>query len=93
MEAGYEAEKQQAIAELEEIKNGYKSSHWMWFIFPQLNGLGFSYMAKFYGIKCLNEVQQYLEHQAFGFLLILKIVSVHEATFLPLGSVTSIELW
>lgn len=61
-------EKSYSIA-LEEIKNGYKSSHWMWFIFPQLDGLGFSYMAKFYGIKCLKEVQEYLDHPILGMRL------------------------
>ena len=35
---------------LSEIKNGRKESHWMWYIFPQLKGLGFSSMAEFYGI-------------------------------------------
>lgn len=54
---------------LEEIKQGFKSSHWMWFIFPQLDGLGFSYMSKFYGIKCLKEVQEYLDHPILGMRL------------------------
>ena len=36
---------------LKEIKNGYKESHWMWFIFPQLEFLGYSETAKYYGIK------------------------------------------
>lgn len=51
---------------LMEIKQGYKSSHWMWFIFPQLEGLGSSYMANFYGIKCLDEARQYLAHPILG---------------------------
>ncbi len=36
---------------LAELQNGRKRSHWMWFIFPQINGLGFSSTAKFYAIK------------------------------------------
>ena len=51
---------------LSEIKNGHKSTHWMWYIFPQLEILGFSYMAKFYGIKNIKEAQAYLEHPILG---------------------------
>ena len=46
---------------LEEIKAGHKSSHWIWYIFPQLGALGFSPTAKFYGIADLNEARAYLE--------------------------------
>lgn len=46
---------------LEEIKAGEKQSHWMWFIFPQLKGLGMSYMANYYGIKNLEEAKEYLK--------------------------------
>ena len=45
---------------LAEIKNGFKESHWMWFIFPQLRGLGFSEMADYYGIDGLAEARAYL---------------------------------
>lgn len=47
---------------LQEIKNGRKQSHWIWFIFPQLQGLGSSYMSKMYAIKDLNEAKAYLDH-------------------------------
>ena len=47
---------------LNEIKNGKKRSHWMWFIFPQLRGLGTSNMAHIYGISGLDEAKAYLEH-------------------------------
>jgi uncharacterized protein (DUF1810 family) len=40
---------------LKEIKLGRKTSHWMWFIFPQLRGLGYSQKASFYGITCADE--------------------------------------
>ena len=47
---------------LKEIKNGKKRSHWMWFMFPQLRGLGTSTMAHKYGIIDLGEAKAYLEH-------------------------------
>ena len=46
---------------LEEIKNGRKETHWMWFIFPQLVGLGYSYYANYYGIFSLEEAREYLK--------------------------------
>ena len=51
---------------LSEIKNGYKQSHWMWFIFPQHKALGFSATSKFYGISDLKEAEQYLSHPILG---------------------------
>ena len=47
---------------LREIKNGKKRSHWMWYMFPQLRGLGKSSMAHAYGIEGLDEAKAYLEH-------------------------------
>lgn len=46
-----------------EIKNGYKRSHWMWYIFPQLADLGYSATAKFYGIKNKDEAIAYLQNE------------------------------
>ena len=43
-----------------EIRSGRKRSHWMWYIFPQLRGLGHSSMADYYGISCLDEARAYL---------------------------------
>ena len=45
---------------LAEIRSGRKRSHWMWYIFPQIRGLGFSSMAEFYGIDGLEEARAYL---------------------------------
>ena len=45
---------------LEEIREGYKRSHWIWYIFPQLKGLGFSGMSDYYGIADLNEAKAYI---------------------------------
>ena len=47
---------------LREIKNGKKVSHWMWYMFPQLRGLGTSFMANMYGISGLAEAKAYLTH-------------------------------
>ena len=47
---------------LEEIRNGEKRSHWIWFIFPQLAVLGQSGNAKYYGISGLDEAKAYLAH-------------------------------
>ena len=51
---------------LAELRAGRKQSHWMWFIFPQLRGLGRSSTAQHYGIGSLNEAQAYLEHPMLG---------------------------
>ncbi len=51
---------------LTELKNGNKTSHWMWFIFPQLQGLGKSSTAIFYSITSLNEAEEYLDHPILG---------------------------
>ena len=55
---------------LKEIKNGKKRTHWMWFIFPQLRGLGMSNMAYKYGIADLDEAKAYLAHDVLGARLI-----------------------
>jgi uncharacterized protein (DUF1810 family) len=49
-----------------EIKTGRKRSHWMWYIFPQLTGLGFSSMAERFAIHDLPEAQAYLAHPVLG---------------------------
>ncbi|WP_018476561.1 DUF1810 domain-containing protein [Pontibacter roseus] len=51
---------------LTEIKSGRKRSHWMWYIFPQLQGLGYSETARFYAIQNLQEARLYLEHPVLG---------------------------
>jgi uncharacterized protein (DUF1810 family) len=55
---------------LSEIRNGRKRSHWMWYIFPQIAGLGFSETTKRYAIKDINEAIAYLEHPVLGARLI-----------------------
>ncbi|MGH6696290.1 DUF1810 domain-containing protein [Sphingopyxis sp.] len=51
---------------LDEIRRGAKRSHWMWFIFPQLSGLGRSAMAQRYAIAGLEEARAYLAHPLLG---------------------------
>jgi uncharacterized protein (DUF1810 family) len=51
---------------LAEIRSGDKRSHWMWFIFPQIDGLGFSSTAQRYAIKSAEEARQYLAHPVLG---------------------------
>ena len=49
-----------------ELRAGRKDSHWMWFIFPQLQGLGYSSMARCYAMSSLDEAKAYLEHPILG---------------------------
>lgn len=51
---------------LAEIRSGKKRSHWMWYIFPQIDGLAFSSTSKFYAIKNLEEAKAYLDHPILG---------------------------
>ncbi len=59
---------QQAIYDqaLAELRTGRKESHWMWFVFPQLRGLGRSFMAERYAIRDLEEARAYLGHAVLG---------------------------
>ena len=47
---------------MNEIKNGKKRTHWMWFIFPQLRGLGVSSISRYYGLENFDEAKAYLAH-------------------------------
>ena len=60
---------------LQEIQSGRKRSHWMWYIFPQLRGLGFSSTAQFYGIRDLEEARAYWTHPVLG----PRLVEISEA--------------
>lgn len=53
-------------AVLAELRSGYKRGHWMWFIFPQLAGLGRSETARFFAIRSLEEARAYLAHPVLG---------------------------
>lgn len=49
-----------------EIKTGRKRSHWMWYVFPQIQGLGQSETARFYAIQNLREAEEYARHPVLG---------------------------
>ena len=74
-----------------ELTRGRKDSHWIWYIFPQIEGLGRSDTAKFYAIKSLEEGEAYLEHPILGprlikaceILLSLKDASMDEVMGFP----------
>jgi uncharacterized protein (DUF1810 family) len=51
---------------LSELREGHKRSHWMWYIFPQIEGLGLSPMSRQYSIKSAAEARAYLDHPVLG---------------------------
>ncbi len=55
---------------LEEIRNGKKETHWMWYVFPQLNGLGYSEISKFYGLEGWEEAFAYMQNPVLSARLI-----------------------
>lgn len=81
---------------INELKNGYKETHWMWFIFPQIKGLGYSTTSMYYGIESLDEAKQYLANpillsrynECCNILLNLNNTSIYEI----LGIVDSLKL-
>ena len=60
------AQEPQYAQVLDELKRGRKVHHWMWYIFPQLGGLGHSETSRFYGISTLDEAKAYLRHPVLG---------------------------
>jgi len=61
-----EAQADSYTTALAEVRHGAKRSHWMWFIFPQIAGLGSSAMARRYAIQSLDEARAYLAHPVLG---------------------------
>ena len=60
------AQQEDYATALQEIKAGRKRSHWMWYIFPQIKGLGSSSTSVYYGIKDIEEASAYLNHPILG---------------------------
>jgi uncharacterized protein (DUF1810 family) len=60
---------------LAEIRRGRKQSHWMWYTFPQIAGLGLSETAKFYSVKDVSEAEDFLAHPVLG----ARLVRISEA--------------
>lgn len=75
MERFLKAQETQYINALTEIKNGRKTSHWIWYVFPQLEQLGRSSTAKYYGIKNIDEAKEYISTP----LLRERLIEISEA--------------
>ncbi len=65
---------------LEELRRGGKTSHWMWFVFPQVEGLGHSGMSKRFAISSLEEARAYLDHPVLGPRLIESVRALLEGS-------------
>ena len=70
-----EAHQRDYATALAEIRSGRKKSHWMWYIFPQIAGLGFSSTAQFYAISSMQEAKDYYAHPVLG----KRLVEISEA--------------
>ena len=70
LERFYKAQEYDYETALSEIRNGRKESHWMWYIFPQVSGLGRSTMAEYYAIRSREEAKAYIEDPVLGKRLI-----------------------
>ena len=66
LERFIEPQEQDYEQALKEIRNGRKVSHWIWYIFPQLRGLGKSYMSDYYGLRDLDEAKAFLQDPYLG---------------------------
>jgi uncharacterized protein (DUF1810 family) len=81
---------------LAELRHGRKRSHWMWFVLPQLRGLGSSANAQFYGLSGLAEAQAYLAHPVLGDRLLATCEALADWTHIGaeavLGSVDAMKL-
>lgn len=66
MERFIEAQERHYQLALTEVQAGKKQSHWIWYIFPQMRGLGRSYFAHMYGIRDREEAEEYLNHEVLG---------------------------
>ncbi|WKS94870.1 DUF1810 domain-containing protein [Riemerella columbina] len=77
-----EAQKKAYPIALAEIQNGKKMSHWMWYIFPQIKGLGYSETSIYYAIADKTEAQDYLQHPILGTRLkeIFQALLTHRGT-------------
>ena len=66
LERFVKAQKRDYQLALEEVRAGKKQSHWIWYIFPQMYGLGHSCYANLYGIRDKKEAEEYLKHKILG---------------------------
>ena len=80
LERFVKAQQDDFVIALSELRAGCKRSHWMWYVFPQMRGLGFSSTSQFYGISGLDEARAYLAHPVLGPRLIECAEAVLELT-------------
>ncbi len=83
----HEAQKYDYVSALEEIRRGRKTSHWIWYIFPQIKGLGRSPIAEYYAIEDLQEAVDYLQDP----VLKSRLTEISEA-LLSLDSCSPLEV-
>ena len=83
-----DAQKNDYADALREIKQGYKQSHWIWFIFPQMRGLGRSSMAEYYGITSIEEARAYLANPT----LKQRLIEISTALLQHKGKSTAYEI-
>jgi uncharacterized protein (DUF1810 family) len=87
-------ERDYALA-LSEIRRGRKSSHWIWYIFPQIAGLGYSDLSQYYAIKDMEEARAYLAHPVLGKRLVeisRVLLGHHETARQIMGSPDDLKL-
>ena len=77
LERFYKAQEYDYETALSEIRNGRKESHWMWYIFPQVAGLGRSTTAEYYAIKSKEEAKSYIEDPVLG----KRLIEISQALF------------
>ena len=77
LERFYKAQEYDYETALSEIRNGRKQSHWMWYIFPQVAGLGRSTTAEYYAIKSKEEAKSYIEDPVLG----KRLIEISQALF------------
>jgi uncharacterized protein (DUF1810 family) len=61
-----DAQKESYATAVSELRLGKKSTHWIWYVFPQVDGLGFSETTRYYSIKSLAEARAYIDHPILG---------------------------
>jgi uncharacterized protein (DUF1810 family) len=97
LERFVEAQEPVVDAVLDELRAGRKRSHWMWFVFPQLRGLGRTPTAEFYGIASRAEASAYLAHDVLGPRLrqCARLVAASGAVSAEalMGQVDALKLW
>lgn len=83
------AQKDDYTLALQEVKNGCKQSHWIWYIFPQIRGLGLSGMSEYYGIASLDDAETYFNNE----VLRERLIEITKALLNHSGKKTAWEIF